>query len=55
MVKILGDVRNILAEQGHSIDLDVISARIRWLADIGRIEGFGDLRQWRYSEIALKD
>ncbi len=55
VTKIIGDVRIILEEQGHSIDLDVISARIRWLAEIGRIEGFGDLRKWRYSEIALKN
>ena len=41
-------------ERGLSIGEEIVSARIRWLADVGRIEGFGDLRKWRYSEIALK-
>ena len=32
-----------------------ISARIGALAEAGRIEGAGDLRKWRHSEVRLKD
>jgi Protein of unknown function len=32
-----------------------IAARLQVLADSGRIEGVGDLRMWRHSEIRLKD
>jgi hypothetical protein len=33
---------------------EVIAARLRLLADSGRIEGAGDLRKWRFSEVRLK-
>jgi hypothetical protein len=32
----------------------VIAARLRTLADGGRIEGAGDLRKWGFSEVRLK-
>jgi Protein of unknown function len=32
----------------------VIAARLRLLADSGRIEGAGDLRKWGFSEVRLK-
>lgn len=32
---------------------DIIGARIVALADAGRIEGAGDLRMWRHSEVRL--
>ncbi|MBR1144950.1 DUF3658 domain-containing protein [Bradyrhizobium sp. AUGA SZCCT0431] len=35
------------------IDLDVLSARIQALAESGSIEGVGDLRAWRHSEVRL--
>jgi uncharacterized protein DUF3658 len=54
VAKIIGDVVTTFRERELSIDADIVSARIRWLADIGRIESIGDLRNWRYSEIALK-
>ena len=54
MTKVIGDVMNAFHEQGLSIGADMVSARIRLLADVNRIEGFGDLRIWRYSEVALK-
>src|SRR5512140_196031 len=37
------------------IDADIVGARLAALADSGRIEGAGDLRKWRYSEVRLKD
>ena len=55
VTKIIGDVMTTFRERGLSIGEEIVSARIRWLADIGRIESFGDLRKWRYSEIALKN
>jgi uncharacterized protein DUF3658 len=32
-----------------------IAARLQALADSDRIEGIGDLRKWRHSEVRLKD
>jgi hypothetical protein len=53
VTKVISDVWHSLNERGLSIDLQIIAARIRWLADTDRIESVGDVRQWRYSEIAL--
>jgi hypothetical protein len=33
---------------------EIIAARIVALAEAGRIEGAGDLRMWRHSEIRLR-
>jgi hypothetical protein len=51
---VIGDVMEALHEQGFSIGEETVGVRIRWLADMDRINGFGDLRKWRYSEVALK-
>jgi hypothetical protein len=32
-----------------------IAARLQVLSDSDRIEGIGDLRKWRYSEVRLKE
>jgi hypothetical protein len=37
------------------IDADIVGTRLAALVDSGRIEGAGDLRKWRYSEVRLKD
>ena len=37
------------------IDADIVGARLAALADSGRIEGAGDLRKWRHSEVRLED
>jgi hypothetical protein len=37
------------------IDADIVDTRLAALVDSGRIEGAGDLRKWRYSEVRLKD
>jgi hypothetical protein len=34
---------------------EIFGARLRELADTDRIEGAGDLRKWRHSEVRLKD
>jgi Protein of unknown function len=36
---------------GNGKHFDAIAARIRALADEGRLEAKGDLSQWRFSEI----
>jgi hypothetical protein len=41
-------------ELGLSISNEAIAARLRMLADADRIEGAGDLRAWRHSEVRLK-
>ena len=35
------------------VDAELVGVRIRALAEAGRIEGEGDLRKWRYSELRL--
>jgi len=37
------------------IDADIVGARLGALAESGRIEGAGDLRKWRHSEVRLRD
>ena len=42
-------------ELGLQLTYEVFSARLRELVDNDRIEGAGDLRKWRHSEVRLKD
>jgi hypothetical protein len=42
-------------ERGLPIDDEEIAARLQVLSDSDRIEGIGDLRKWRHSEVRLKD
>jgi len=35
------------------VDEEMVGVRIRALAEAGRLEGEGDLRKWRYSEVRL--
>jgi hypothetical protein len=37
------------------ISYEEIAARLQVLSDSDRIEGVGDIRMWRYSEVRLKD
>jgi hypothetical protein len=46
------DCRNLMC---LSISPEIFAARLRALSDSGRIEGIGDLRMWRHSEVRLKD
>ena len=43
----------LVADSGLSDE--EIAARLQVLADSDRIEGIGDLRKWRHSEVRLKD
>jgi hypothetical protein len=40
---------------GLPISGEVIAARLKVLSDTDRIEGIGDLRMWRHSDVRLKD
>ncbi|WP_025033172.1 DUF3658 domain-containing protein [Bradyrhizobium sp. DOA9] len=42
-------------EAGRPITSEMIAARLKALSDADRIEGIGDLRMWRHSEVRLKD
>lgn len=55
VAKVIGDVMSAFREQGLSIGEETVGVRIRRLADMGRINGFGDLRKWRFSEVCLND
>jgi len=37
------------------INAEIVGARLGALDESGRIEGAGDHRKWRYSEVRLKD
>ena len=41
-------------ELAMPISAEIIGARIVALAEAGRIEGAGDLRMWRHSEVRLR-
>ena len=42
-------------EHGLPVEAEILGARIHALAESNRIEGTGDLRRWRYSEVRLKN
>jgi hypothetical protein len=53
--KVISDALVRCEELGLPINADIVGARLGALAEAGRIEGAGDLRKWRYSEVRLKD
>jgi len=46
---------NRCEELGLAINAEILGARIGALAESDRIDGAGDLRYWRHSEVRLKD
>jgi hypothetical protein len=52
---VLANARDSCNLQGLSISNEILAARLRDLADRNEIEGIGDLRMWRFSEVRLKD
>ncbi|MET4391146.1 hypothetical protein ABIB73_006933 [Bradyrhizobium sp. F1.4.3] len=42
-------------QAGLPITSEIIAARLKMLSDADRIEGIGDIRMWRHSEVRLKD
>jgi hypothetical protein len=54
-VMMVGLVMDRCKELELPISYEMIAARLKVLADTDRIEGIGDLRMWRNSEVRLKD
>jgi hypothetical protein len=52
---VLAKTRDSCNIEGLSGDYEIFAARLRWLSDNDQIEGIGDLRMWRHSEVRLKD
>jgi hypothetical protein len=52
---VVGDVTVRCKELALPISDEAIAARLQILSDSDRIEGIGDLRKWRHSEVRLKD
>ena len=53
-VAIVGRVSEHYANLGISLDPAIAAARLKAMVDSGLIEGEGDLRKWRFSEVRLK-
>jgi Protein of unknown function len=54
-VRVIGTAMTHCHEHNLPINDKIFGARIEALGKLGRIEGFGDLRLWRHSEVKLKD
>jgi len=52
--KVITDVLAHCRARAMPITIEIIGARIVALAEAGRIEGAGDLRMWRHSEVRLR-
>jgi uncharacterized protein DUF3658 len=51
MAMVVGNASTRCQELALPIAAEVLAARIQVLAGSGRLEGKGDLRRWRHSEI----
>jgi hypothetical protein len=51
---VIGNAVKRCEELGLPINAEILGARIGALAEADRIEGAGDLRKWRHSEVRLK-
>ena len=54
MAKVISDICERCKVQAKPVNDEIIAARIIALAEAGRIEGAGDLRMWRHSEVRLR-
>jgi len=54
MALVLGNAVSRCKELGLPVNDEMIGARLIALAEADRIEGSGDLRKWRHSEVRLK-
>ena len=55
MAMVLGAAIGRCQELGWPIGKEELAARIQALVESDRLEGDGDLRMWRFSEVRLKD
>jgi hypothetical protein len=54
VARIIGRTLESLKARSIYVSPEIIAARIRALADAGRIEAVGNLSMWRHSEARLK-
>jgi Protein of unknown function len=54
VARIVGTAQMACEARSLPISGQVIAARVRALVDAGALEGVGNLRRWRYSEVRLK-
>jgi hypothetical protein len=54
VARIVARVFETLEARSIYLSHEVIAARVRELAETGRIEGVGNLAMWRHSEVRLK-
>src|SRR5262245_28697863 len=52
---ILPRVQDRCRQLDFEISIEAVAARLQALAEAGRIEDYGDIRMWRFSEVRLKD
>jgi hypothetical protein len=52
--RIIGNVSGYYREFGIDLDPAIAAARLMAMVDAGLVEGAGDLRMWRFSEVRLK-
>jgi Protein of unknown function len=55
MAMVLGALVGQCRERGWPISKEALAARIQALVESDRLEGAGDLRMWRFSEVRLKN
>lgn len=53
MARVIGDLVKRCQTLAWPIDAEMLAARIQALVEAERIEGAGDLRAWRHSEVRL--
>jgi hypothetical protein len=54
VARIVGNAQMACEARSLPISGEVIAARVRALVDDGTLEGVGNLRRWRFSEVRLK-
>jgi len=55
MAMVLGHAVGQCSKRDWPIGKEALAARIQVLVESDRLEGRGDLRMWRFSEVRLKD
>jgi hypothetical protein len=51
---IFGRVRQKCEVEGRIVSDEKLNERLRYLVDSGELESFGDISNWRFSEVQLK-
>jgi hypothetical protein len=51
---IFGHVRQKCGAEGRIVSDEKLNERLRYLIDSGELEAFGDVSNWRFSEVRLK-